>query len=207
MPSFEELQAKTTPRRETVPVLLDAGLLAEHAELEESLRAAIQTDAIENREPESPALAERLVELEERIGKASDLFALESIGATRWYELLSDNPPTDEQRRLRLTENWRTFRPAALAETCRDPELTVDQAAWFMEHLPAGEWEKLWLGVYKVNVGAVGDRPKSRLVSAVLPQSRQSSDTPASEGSLEEPSSAASGEPSPSTSTTTTPAG
>lgn len=203
MATFEELQAKVTKRRETVPVLLDAELLSEHAALEATLAEAIQRDATLNRPPQSPALAAQLEALEAKIANASERFVVEGVGATAWYELLAAHPPSKEERKLGFDHDWRTFRPAALAASCVDPELTYQQAEWLMASLPAGEWDRLWSAVSVVNRGGGGADPKSDLIAVSRLLSKRSSATPPSEGSLAEPSSGDSDEPSPTTSTTT----
>lgn len=203
MTTFEELQAKATQRREAVPVLLDVALLSEHAALEATLAETIELDATRNRPPESPRLASQLQELENRIDAASDRFVVEGIGAAAWYELLAANPPSKDERKLGFDHDWRTFRPAALAASCVDPELTFDQAAWLMANLPTSEWDRLWRGVTLVNIGGGDDNPKSLLISTARLLSKRLSATPPSAGSLAEPSSGANVEPSPSTSTTT----
>lgn len=200
MATFEELQAKTKPRREEVHVLLDASLLSEHAALERRLEAQALEDAGLAGPPKSAEIAAELAELEAKIEAASDVFVLEGIGTTAVYDLMSKHPPSDEQRKQRFSEDWRTFRPALLAASCVDPTLTVDQAKWLMDNLPTSQWERLWLAVNVVNGGG-SDNPKSQLGSIVRRLSEQSSGTPDNTGSLAAPSSDASDGQSPSTST------
>lgn len=51
-----------------------------------------------------------------------------SVGATDYDALLTDHPPTSEQRVAGASFNINTFAPALLAKVCRDP--AIDMSGW-----------------------------------------------------------------------------
>jgi hypothetical protein len=59
-------------------------------------------------------------------------FLFVSVGAKEYDELLTEHPPTQEQRAASATFNVNTFGPALLAAVCREPGLSV------------GNWSELW---------------------------------------------------------------
>lgn len=198
---MDQLREKVSRRRATAKILLDQALVAEHAQLEAELSAAVTRDVGLNEPDQSPEVARRIEALEARLDTECERFVFESVGTTAWFKLVTEHPPLDSQRRTHDT-NWVTFRPAAIAASSVEPKLTVDDAQWLMDELPVSEWEKLWAACMEANVGADA-RPKSALASTLRQLSAPSSATPLVTGSLAEPSSAAPEGPSPSTSTTT----
>lgn len=182
MGDIEQLRSKVKRRRETAKVLLDASLLSRHAELEERLAKAIDYDAKHNEPETSRPLAEEIEALEDEIEEAQTEFVFESIGAAAWLDLAAQYPPTKEQKATGAERNPDSFLPAAIAASCVDPEMTLDDASWFAAELSAGEWSKLAYACCLANEG-VGDSPKSQLASAILRLTGPSSDTPESEES------------------------
>jgi hypothetical protein len=59
-------------------------------------------------------------------------FLFVSTGAKEYDELLTEHPPTQDQRAASSTFNINTFAPALLAKVCREPALSV------------GNWTELW---------------------------------------------------------------
>jgi hypothetical protein len=55
-----------------------------------------------------------------------------SIGATEYDAMLTEHPPTPEQRVAGSTFNINSFAPALLAKVCREPAIDV------------GNWTELW---------------------------------------------------------------
>lgn len=173
--SFEDIKAKAKPREARARIILDGELLAEHAALDARLQ--IGNDSLG-----SPAelrdVAERIQQVERDVEASEDEFVFRSVGFTAWLELMAEHPPTPADRKAdpRADHNVRTFPPSAIAASCIEPELTVDDAKWLMDNAPLSEWRKLWDACLTVNLGAY-DRPKSLTASAILRSNGTSSPT------------------------------
>jgi hypothetical protein len=173
--SFEDIKAKAKPREARARVILDGELLAEHAALDAQLQVGNESlGSI----PELREVAQRIQQVERDIEASEDEFVFRSIGFTAWLELMAEHPPTPADRKIdpRVDHNPRTFPPAAIAASCVEPELSVDDAKWLMDNAPLSEWRKLWDACLTVNLGA-SDRPKSLTASAILRSNGTSSPT------------------------------
>lgn len=162
MTTIDDLLAEITAREKTVKILLDQALLAEHERLEAELVAELEIDAKENRDAVGPGLAQELVEFEDRIQAARREFRFRAIGKKPWADLLAQHPPTKEHTDLnaRLDHNPETFPIAAIAASCVDPVMTVEQVQRLEQALNLAQFDKLWGGCLDANVGG-GDSPKS----------------------------------------------
>lgn len=170
MTSIDDLLAEVTAREKTVKILLRQDMLAEHARLEAEVVAELDLDATENRDPVGPALAQRLVEYEAEIAAARREFKFRAIGKRPWADLLAQHPPTPEQRRLnsRVDHNPETFPGAAIAASCVDPVMSVEQVGRLEQALNLSQFETLWTACLDANVGGGGEAgPKSPVGSIV----------------------------------------
>lgn len=181
----EEFLAEATPREAVARVCSRQDLLARHAELEAELTEAHQGDLRENREPESPRIAQQIVDLEAEIAGTEREFRFRAIGRRAWADLLAKYPPTKDQQRAHpgLDHNPDRFPVAAIAASAVAPTLTVDQAKLLEERLNLAQWEKLWGACLDANLGG-SDRPLSVAAGMTLRASGGSGTTAASEGSL-----------------------
>lgn len=59
-------------------------------------------------------------------------FLYVSVGATEYDEMLTEHPPTPEQKVAGASFNINTFAPALMARVCREPAIDV------------GSWTELW---------------------------------------------------------------
>jgi hypothetical protein len=64
-------------------------------------------------------------------GQVSFLYV--SVGATEYDALLTEHPPTPEQKVAGASFNINSFAPALLARVCREPAIDV------------GNWNELWV--------------------------------------------------------------
>lgn len=188
----DEFIADLEPRTAEARVLrVRVDLRERHAALEAELKAALETDARENREPLAPQLAEQLAELEAEIEQAETVvFRFRSIGTRKWLDLLAEHPPTKDQLRQKqgLDHNPLTFPVAAVAASSDEPKLTVAQARALESNLDLSEWEKIWQATLAANLGGDGS-PKSVLAGTILRLRERSATTAASEESLDPSSS------------------
>lgn len=170
MTTIDDLLAEVTAREKTVKVLLDQRLLADHERLEAELLEARLVDDQENRDPVAPGLAEALIEFEEQIRAKRRAFRFRSIGKKPWADLLSLHPPTKEQLNVnaRLDHNPETFPVAAIAASCVEPLMTVEQVGQLELAMNLAGFDKLWSACLDVNVGGGGDAPKSLVAGLIV---------------------------------------
>jgi hypothetical protein len=186
-----DLRAAFGRRRVEARVLLDQSLLDEHTRLDAALTQATADDMRLNRNPEAPAIAERILDLEQRIAEAKTVFVFEQLGRGRWLDLVARHPATDDEQRAGLDHHPDTFIPAALVESCvevRSPDgdvgtLDLDNATFLAEELNEAEFRKLWAGCLRANLGEADD-PKSKAAAIYRRLSSRSSTTAPLEESL-----------------------
>lgn len=179
MTSIDDLLAEITAREKTVKILLDQRLLAEHERLDAELLAATKLDDEENRDPVGPGLAQKLVEFEAAIEAAKREFRFRAVGKKAWADLLALHPPTKEQTaaNARIDHNPETFPGAAIAASCVDPVMTVEQVGRLEEALNLAQFDKLWAACLEANVGAF-DSPKSLVAPLIVRMSDVFETTP-----------------------------
>lgn len=179
----------------TVRLLLRQDLARQHAELSADLDRAVAGDAgLMNQRPETRALAQRVADLENEIDVAKTGFVFRAIGRRAWVDLIAAHPPTKAQLkavaatstgglgRASLDFNPDAFPVAAVAASCVDPEMTVDDAQRLEAAVSEAQWSQLWEAVCRVNVGS-SDPKASRVAGLILRSSEQSGTTAAREES------------------------
>lgn len=170
MTSIDDLLAEAVAREKSCRVLLRQDLLDEHDRLEAELQAELELDARENRDPVGPGLAVRLLAFEEEIESLRREFRFRAVGKRRWSDLLAEHPPTKEQlaKFSRLDHNPETFPVAAIAASCIDPAMSVEQVGRLEEVLNFAQFERLWECCLDVNVaGGGGAGPKSLIAGPI----------------------------------------
>jgi hypothetical protein len=169
MTTIDDLLAEITVREKTVKILLRQDLLDEHARRDAELVATLNADTEENRDPLGPDLAKKLVEFEAEIEAAKRPFRFRAIGKKAWADLLAHHPPTRDQTTAnpRLDHNPVTFPIAAIAASCVDPQMTVEQVSKLEERLNLAQFEMLWAGCLDANVGGGVDAPKSLVAGPI----------------------------------------
>lgn len=165
--SFAAALAAAKPITKSIGLCLDGDLLAEADRLGAEYLEAKGQDEAENREPQAPALAERLKDLSTQIQAAEVEFVFRSIGRLAWQNLIAEHPPTKEQRELGADMNVDTFPATAMAASCISPE-GADVASFeqLSEIVTNGQWNRLWVTCHQAN-NASGDIPN--LVAAYAP--------------------------------------
>lgn len=162
---FEEWKKEATPHHESVPLCFDRELLAE---LEEAEAARAEYAGM----LQAPAeLQERIADLSKEVEKKTRVLTFRSIGRRKWRELLAEHPPTKQQGALGADHNPETFPPAAMAATCSEPGLSLEQATWIFEELPTGVVDRVWAAVLGANL--IGGDEKKAVATAVPPASEK----------------------------------
>ena len=183
---LDEIENPEYRASQTVRILVGkaASLLADHAAADEELRQAIDEDSRENREPLAPALARRVRELEDQMEAAKTSFTFRAIGRKAWADLVAKHPPTKAQLKVdpQADVDPESFPVAAIAASCVEPALTLEQAQRIESAVTDVQWRVLYGACLTVNVGT-SDLPKSVLAGLILQTSERSVTTAASEES------------------------
>lgn len=183
-PSIEEILSQATDpayvRTATARILLRQDLLTQHQQLEADLDAAIQADNAENRTPQAPAISQQILDLEAEIDAARIEFRFRSIGHRAWADLMAAHPPTKEQIKAlgRIDHNPETFPIAAIAASCVEPAMTVDDVAQLDRALNDTQFNLLLVRCVEANTGGV-DTPKSVAAGVIHRVNGRSVTTPA----------------------------
>lgn len=166
----------------TATICLRADLTTEIDRLEAELRAVQKADDENNRTPEAPALAERIMALQAEAAAAEVRFVFQSMGRRRWSDLIRAHKPTDEQRRLAeenemvVAFNTDTFPPAAMHASCIEPpNLTLDWWQQIYDRWGEGQVRVLFNACQAAHFG-VAEVPKAPRASAVMNGSARNSD-------------------------------
>lgn len=155
---------KSRPER-TVEVCLDPATYAQWESAEERLRDARGRSATINGDPEVPALARKVRELEDAMKAATVEFRFRALSRREWADLVAKHPPQDGDRIGRTVGydiEAATFEAARLCLV--EPELDDEDWATLDESLSAGQWELVKNTVLAVNAGKV-EVPFSQLAS------------------------------------------
>jgi hypothetical protein len=148
----------------TARVLLRQDLAARHEELDAQLTAAMEADGRLTGigdAPQSPAVAEQVRALEAEMESLTVPFRFRALSKRVWSDLIAQHPPTKDQTRAhpQLDHNPETFPVAAVAASCIDPAMTLEQAQRLETSLNQSQWGRLWAACLDANVGV--DAPKS----------------------------------------------
>lgn len=163
MTTFDEIRAAAAAPRELVArISLRHDLNERHAELDAALQALIAAHGDEIGRADVRAKADEVRALEDEIEAAQVPFRFRALPARDWRVLMAEHPPTKDQRARdeRATFDPDTFWPAAIAASCVDPDLTLEQAQQLeAEVLTSDQWEALIATCLTVN--RAGDAGKS----------------------------------------------
>jgi hypothetical protein len=163
---IQELLAEIEPVTSTARVLLRQSLQERHDALDAELMRVLREDAVANREPLAPAIEAELEELEAEMESASRVFKFRALSRLEWQEIVAKHPPSKETRRTdpRAEVDDRKFWPEAIAASCVDPKMTIEdahklQSGWKTDDgeqrpgLNDAQWNLLVEGCAKANRG------------------------------------------------------
>jgi hypothetical protein len=198
---FEQAWSKRTKDRQSSgPVCFDRALLHDLEVAEENLAQA-RTASEGTLGNDIGALQDEVRALRELVRKSTHSFTFESLGRRRWRELMSEHPPTDEQKAeaekegVVLDFNFETFPALAMEESCVQIDknastLTAEQAQEMLDELPEMVSNRIWTACINANV--VGGRDPFDLDSETPSRSGQKSRRQSGSGSRARSSSAGS---------------
>lgn len=185
--------------RLTVPVLMSTDVAEACVQAQEAVDLAAGdlelAQAVEDGRmstPKTQAAHARLEQAQAQLDAAHEAaedhlvdFVVESIGSDAWEELVSEHPPTDEQREKygpKTVFNPRTFPEAAMAVCLVEPEVTgLGDIRKLRSQIPDVVWQQLFEAVLRVNRGA-NRVPLSLTGSVATRSSAAGSEPPTSNG-------------------------
>lgn len=166
---FESWKQDATPYTQHADVCLDRGLVAifEAAarKLDQATRVRVGGEDTAMLEV-SPELENHVAELEKQVQAKTRRFTFEAIGKRNWRKLMAEHPPTEDALDKRAGYNVETFVPAALAATCTDPGLTLEQADWLVNEQDEGVVAEIIRACFDANVEG-GDEKKAAATAEV----------------------------------------
>lgn len=171
MATFEEIQKRKKPLTKSVDVLMNGVLADEIEKLEDELRSAQSASrsrfapSIADNPLDTAALEEKIEKLKKKAQKDVVTFVFRSIGRARIEELSRKHPPKGDLKKQGAAWDPETFAPALMAESCTDPEMTVEQATilWDDPDWNQAELMTLFMGALEVNT----EKPNIPLFSGV----------------------------------------
>lgn len=172
MADIKAVLAKAQPRQETVRLCLRGDLIHDHRQLQDELAEAERLDAMSNEPDLAPEVAQKIVDLEVQIRAEEVEFTFQSIGRRAWSDLMAQYPPSKAEQRIGAEFN-EDFISAAVAASCVEPQMSLDDARLLEEAVTVGQWAELWQACVLANGGS-GSVGESKAASRVLANSSRS---------------------------------
>ena len=162
MGDLKEWRGKVKPYTAAVDICADGALVAELEAAERRLEEERQNGMLEV----PKELEAHVQKLAKKVAAETRTFTFQSIGRRAWRALMSDHPPTDQQREQEpdLDHNPETFPVAAILASCVEPRLSQEDAEWLADELPEGEFLRVWGALLRANV--VGGDAKKAVATA-----------------------------------------
>lgn len=182
MSSIDEILDRRTPNTVTVEVSLRNDLRAQIETLEEQLEDAQEKDRWQNRIPQAPEIATRIIDLRDQMRAEAVRFRFRELPRVEWERLVRAHPPRQEDTEVGAAWNADTFPPAVLAACAADPEMTPETAQRLWDEWPLGEVRRLWQACLTVNSGA-GQVPLASTATRLIRSTAGNSTTAAPEES------------------------
>ncbi len=161
--TIADIKSKKKAVTKQIAIQLD-GEIADHiVDLRELHVAARDADRLSNTADKAPAILEEIEALVEKSRETEVVFTFKSVGRFRYDELVMEHPPTKEAKKEGAEFNADTLPPALVAESCTDPEMSLEDA---IEIFASPDWNgaelrRLFFGALEVNT-ETGDIPLSR---------------------------------------------
>lgn len=175
MASFDDVRSRVKPRTASVRVLLGAADLPDRYEAldVELIRLTKGSDTLDAA-GEIASITDQMSELQAEMDAATMEFKFKALPRSAWRKLVSEHPPSRELQKKNPRAEFapETFIPAALAASCIDPAMTVEEAEELVGAddreglLSEAQFNDVWICCYSVNVRS--DIPKSDLASRFL---------------------------------------
>jgi len=183
--TISDIMAKKKAVTKEVAIQMDGEIANQIAQLRQLHTSARDADRLSNDTDKAPGIQEQIDELIVKSEKTVVIFKFRSIGRPRYDELVMAHKPTKDQKKEGSDFNPETFPPVLVAESCVDPEISLEQAIVMFgsEDWNGAELRALFFGALEVNT-ETGDIPLSRTGSDATLSSLLNLGTQQSTGSL-----------------------
>jgi hypothetical protein len=162
---FEDLQRRHTKRTKSVPVCFDQALLEELEGARKRLQKYESDGMLDDSVKQD--LGEDVAKLQAKAKDATITIVFQAVGRRRWREMVSDHPPTDEQKAEDPDAEFdpETFLAAAMADSCagtrqvdapKDQPLRMKlsraQFQWIIDEFTFGDVDRIWAACLEANL-------------------------------------------------------
>jgi len=161
--TLADIQKKKKAVTKTVAIQIDGEIANEIAALRSLHSAARDADRLSNDSDTAPKVQTQIDKLLKKSQKSIVVFTFKSIGRFNYDKLVSEHPPTKEQKADGADFNAETFPPTLVAAACSDPEISLEES---VDMFDSPEWNNaelraLFFGALEVNT-ETGEIPLSR---------------------------------------------
>lgn len=143
---MEEILQKKKPNQKTCDILLDSTLKGQIDQLEKELnRVSRGTHSLGGRTPAT--IQQEIDRLYDQAHESTVTFTFRDIGRKAYDDLISDHPPTPEQKtdyknnggEGTLAYNTETFPPALISACSTEPKISLEQATLICDDWSEGD--------------------------------------------------------------------
>lgn len=180
---IDRLIANAQARTLEVRVCSRGDLVDRHIEAVQALNSIDDGDGSLAEGSASRAALQAVKDIEDEMEAETVTVVMSSVSDEKWANLLRRHAPSKAERRAGHDHDPQTFPPAAVSACAVEPEISLAQATALRGALPPGEWNKLWVAAFSLNVLET-PHPKLAAATELLQASEGSSTTPPREGSL-----------------------
>ena len=164
--TIAEIRSAKKPVTKIVHIQLDGEVALRLTELSEELEEAKRYDVLSNAPDTAPSIQAQIDEVRDASKDTVASFTFRSIGRYRYDELVGlpkHQPTKDQKQKDGLSFNPDTFPPALVAESCVEPEMSLEDAQEIFSDPDwnGAELQRLFFGALEVN-NETGDIPFSK---------------------------------------------
>lgn len=161
--TLADIQKRKRPVTKTVAIQIDGEIANEIVALRSLHSAARDQDRLSNESDRAPQVQKQIDKLLKKAEKSIVVFTFKSIGRLNYDELVSEHPPSKDQKKDGADFNAETFPPALLAAACSDPEISLEEAVDMFDDPDwnNAELRALFFGALEVNT-ETGEIPLSK---------------------------------------------
>jgi hypothetical protein len=172
MRDFDEVKKLASLPTRTVPLCLAGELVEEIEQLEQRLEEAKPATSLGEVSPKR-AIAEQIVETQERMRDSTVDFRLRAMGSRAWTKFWATLPTRkDDESAEGWGERVFPFYADLVARSCIDPVMSVEQVEELADMLHGRAWNRLAGECMALNMGDV-DVPNSVAASDLIGTSEQ----------------------------------
>lgn len=156
MTTFDEIKTLSKLPEKPVPLCLRGDLQAEYEELERELKmvegGARRAGTLAGSAAATQPIKDKLDALRAEMQKSVRVFTLRALPRRRWRDLVTANPPRDQDKAEGLDYDGEKFTIAAVQACCIDPAMSVKEVEELCDEvLTQGQWDTLFAEIMWLN--------------------------------------------------------